>query len=84
MSKVIEFEDVREEILEKMKSKGNESGISEPVGLISGFMTQTKTTTLSTSVAIGENAMPMIACVGENSGRMYFFALGAIIDIGEI
>lgn len=77
--KIINFEDVKEEILTELKNRYNELEISEPVSLVDGFVNQQFGMELSSSIVIGGPIIPMIMLLGKKSGRIYFFALKAIL-----
>lgn len=77
MEKII-FEDYKQRITDALKQKGN-LGIQEPVTLIDGFVNQPIQKEISGSFMIGGPAIPMIMLLGNNSGRVYFFALKAIL-----
>lgn len=84
MSKVVEFASEKQKIIdviEKRKDVLEKLGINEPVSLIDGFITQTLSMKLSTELYVGESVIPMIILLGKSTGRIYFFALKALIDI---
>jgi hypothetical protein len=74
----INFTEYKQKILDALTSKGN-LGIAEPVTLIDGFINQPISNELSGNIVIGGPAIPMIMLVGNNTGRIYFFALKAIL-----
>lgn len=75
---VIKFEEYKDRIIEALKNKGN-IGLTEPVTLIDGFVNQPIHNELSGSFVLGGPAIPMIMLLGSNSGRIYYFALKAIL-----
>ena len=74
----IQFEGIKEQIVEALKKKGN-LGITEPVTLIDGFFNHPFHKEISNSMVIGGPAIPMVMLLGNNTGRVYFFALRAIL-----
>lgn len=77
MDKII-FEEYKQRIIDALKQKGN-LGIQEPVTLVDGFVNQPIQKEISGSLMIGGPAIPMIMLLGNNTGRVYFFALKAIL-----
>ncbi len=47
--------------------------------LVEGFITQPLNKEISGSLIIGGPAIPLVAIVGNSSGRIYYFALKALI-----
>jgi len=47
--------------------------------LVEGFLNSPLQTEISGSLVIGGPNIPMVAIVGNSSGRMYFFALKAVL-----
>lgn len=74
----LKFEKYKEKIIEALKTKGN-LGITEPVTLVDGFVNQPIQNELSGSFVLGGPAIPMVMLLGNNSGRIYHFALKAIL-----
>ena len=74
----MKFEDVREEILEKLESLKGEGQIEENVTLVEDFVNMPLTGNLN-ELRIGGPSAPMIMLLGK-SGRVYFFAF-KVLDI---
>lgn len=74
----LKFEEYKQKIIDALKAKGN-LGITEPVTLVDGFVNQPIQNELSGSFVLGGPAIPMIMLLGNNSGRIYHFALKAIL-----
>lgn len=74
----LKFSEYKERITNALNSKGNSLGIQETVSLIDGFINQPIYSELTGAFVIGGPTIPMIAVVG-NSGRIYFFALKALL-----
>ena len=72
----MKFEDVREKILEKLKDL-KERKIDENATLVEGFVNQSLTKK-SDELTIGGPSVPMIMLVGNDTGRVYLFALKAL------
>jgi len=79
----IKFEDYKQRITNALRGRGN-IGISEPVTLIDGFISQPLQAELTGAFVVGGPAIPMIMLVGNSSGRIYFFALKAILPDIEL
>jgi len=80
----IEFESVKANIINAMeKLDFKKYGIDEPVSLIDGFITQPLNMQITNSLIIGGSVVPMVMLLGKESGRIYFFAVKALIDIPE-
>ena len=80
--KKIKFDEIKQDILSALQQKAETLG--EPVSLIDGFVSSPFSTELSDSVILGGPTIPMVMLVGDNSGRLYFFALKAILKSIEI
>lgn len=76
----IKFADVKEDILAAIKNLPKESGITEKVGLVDGFINNPLSRELTDSLIIGGPTVPMVLLVGEKTGRIYFFALKALLS----
>lgn len=77
--KIIKFEDVKEKIIKAIESKLPQAGLNEPVTLIEGFINQPISMKLSKNFIIGGPSVPMVMVVGNNTGRIHFFALKPLI-----
>jgi len=75
----IKFSEHKEAILKALNEKVGSHGIQEPTSLVTGFFNQPVYGVVSESVIIGGPTIPMGAVVGNNSGRVYFFALTALL-----
>ena len=80
--KRIKFDDVKQSILAALEQKTKTVG--EPVSLVDGFASSPFSTELSDTVLLGGPTIPMVILVGNESGRLYFFALKAILKDIEI
>ena len=77
--KTIVFEKIKEQIITALQDPSKNLGIDEPVTLFDGFVNQPFCTELSGTFIIGGPTIPMIMLVGNNSGRVHFLALKAIL-----
>lgn len=77
--RIIKFQDVQQTIITELKERAQKIGISESVTLVDGFISQPFTMEISRSFIIGGPTIPMIMLLGNESGRIYFFALKAIL-----
>lgn len=75
----ITFEDIKSDILLALQDKAKALG--EPVNLVEGFISGPFSSELSNSTVLGGATIPMVMLVGKESGRIYFFALKALINI---
>jgi hypothetical protein len=76
----IKFEDIKEKILMELDKRFKDMEINEPVTLVDGFVNQPVYMELSDSFVIGEPTIPMVMLLGNQSGRIYFFAFNAILE----
>ncbi len=77
MEKVI-FAEYKQRIITAINEKGN-LGITEPVTLVDGFVNQPIQSELTGAFVVGGPAIPMFMLLGTTSGRIYYFALKAIL-----
>ncbi len=84
--KVIKFSDIKPTVVKALEEKirNNKLHISESVTIVDGFVNQTLSTELSGSFVIGGPAVPMIMLIGDDSGRVYYFALKALLSDIEL
>lgn len=78
----VEFKTIKPKIQEALPEAMKKSGITAEEGgfvLIDGFFNQPFHAELTSSVVIGGPALPLVAVIGKASGRVYFFALKALI-----
>ena len=78
-NKSLKFSDYKNQIIKALDDKKNFLGIQEPVSLIDAFINQPIYKEFTGAFVIGGPTIPMIAVVGNNSGRIYFFALKALL-----
>lgn len=79
----IKFSDYVEKIKKILNEKGDALGINEPSTLIEGFMNQPVYQEFTGGLIVGGPTVLMIGVVGDKSGRIYYFALKALLpDIG--
>lgn len=79
----IKFEDYKQQIVEAL-DRNLKSSASPFVGengftLIDGFFSQPFQKEMSGNFVIGGPALPMVAIVGNTTGRVYFFALKILL-----
>jgi len=79
---ITKFENIKDRIIDHLDNiiDKTEMGIYEEVDLIDGFVNLPFTLELSSNLIIGGSTIPMIMLCGRDSGRIYFFALKAIIE----
>ena len=75
--KIIKFDEIKIELLEALNKKNLH--LPEKVTIVDGFVNQPLSMELSGSFIIGWPSVPMIMLVGVESGRIYYFALKAIL-----
>lgn len=73
-----DFERLRQEILEGLEALTID--IPEELTLIDGFFRQQYSQDLETYFLYGGSVVPTIMLVGNETGRVYFFALKAILS----
>lgn len=81
MSKPIEFSDYKEQIINAIDERKDHLNITEKVILIDGFINQPIYDKFTGGFVVGGPMIPMVAALGQKSGRIYFFALKALINI---
>jgi hypothetical protein len=72
------FPDYKDQIVKALKDKMIFADIQETVSLIDGFIDQPIHNELTNNFVIGCSTIPMIAVVGNRSGRVYFFCIKSI------
>lgn len=79
--KIIKFSEIKANLVNALneKLKSNKLHLPEKVTIIDGFVNQPLSMELSGSFVIGGPAIPMIMLIGDESGRIYYFALKAIL-----
>lgn len=78
---ITKFADKKQDILKELEKRLADSGISEDVTLIDGFVNQPVYMELTDSLVLGGPTIPMIMLLGKKSGRIYLFALKAILKL---
>lgn len=75
------FDDVKEKILAKLNELDMQKklGLTEKVSLVEGIINQPLNTKVTGNVVVGGPVVPTIALVGVETGRLYFFALRALL-----
>ena len=76
---VIKFEEIKAKLIELINTKLPQLGLTEPVTLVDGFVNQPVSMELSGSFILGGPTIPMVMLVGNKTGRIYFFALKALM-----
>lgn len=84
--KVIKFSEIKEELQKALNEKLRSTPITGEAGfnLIEGFMTMPLQGEISNNVIIGGPSIPVVGIVGTTSGRIYTFALKAVMPSLEI
>ena len=75
----IKFSDYKQEIIDAINSRQSYLGINEPTTLIDGFFSQPLQNEFTSDLIIGGPTIPMIMILGNNSGRIYYFALKVLL-----
>jgi hypothetical protein len=78
-TKVIKFSEIKDRLFNEINSKITSLGLSGPVTLVEGFINQPLSMELSSSFTIGGPSIPMIMIVENETGRIHFFALKALL-----
>jgi len=82
MDKPINFEEKKQDILNALNTNmPADMKTAEPDGftLIEGFVSQPINKAISGAFIIGGPSIPMVAVVGNTTGRMYYFALKKLL-----
>lgn len=82
--KTYQFADLRQRIIEKLKERSERVGIAESVTVLDGFVTEPFKTELTGAFTVGGPTIPMVVLLGNESGRIYFFALKALLPELEL
>ena len=84
--KIIKFSEIKERLVQalNLKLSQNKLSVNEKVTIVDGFVNQPLSMELSGAFVIGGPAVPMIMLVGNDSGRVYYFALKAILPDVQI
>jgi len=77
---VIKFEEYKQRITDAVQARLQLSPITGEQGftLVDGFIMQPLSNEVSGNIVLGGPTIPMVAVVGNTSGRMYYFALKAL------
>ena len=77
----INFEDYKQRITDAIQTKLRDVPIHGENGftLVEGFIMQPINKELSGNMIIGGPTIPLVAVVGNTSGRMYYFAVKALL-----
>lgn len=79
LKKLVKFEEIKDQIIAELEKRSAIIQISEPVTLVDGFLNEPFSKELSDTFVIGGPTVPMIMLVGNDSGKIYFFALKALL-----
>jgi hypothetical protein len=83
--KLLKFDDdIKQKIVGELKKRAEKLGISESVTIVDGFVDQPFTKELSDNFIIGGPTIPMIMLLGNESCRVYHFALKALLKDLEL
>ncbi len=77
----IKFDDYKQRITDAIQAKLQMTPIIGENGftLVEGFIMQPLSKEVSGNIVIGGPTIPLVAIVGNTSGRMYYFALKALL-----
>lgn len=76
----IKFEEYKQRITDAVQARLQAAPIAGENGftLVEGFIMQPLTNEVSGSLVLGGPTIPLVAVVGNTSGRIYYFALKAL------
>ena len=77
--KLHKFKDLKDRIKKELDKRLKDMAIGESVELVNGFVNQPINMELTSSLVVGGPTIPMIMLFGKQSGRIYYFALKAIL-----
>lgn len=75
----IKFDDLRQKIIDELNIRKTKLQINEPVTLIDGFVNQPIQSELTGAFVVWWPTIPMIMLIGNESWKIYFFALKALL-----
>ena len=75
--KVLKFSSIKDDLIKTLRNR--ELNIEEEVTLINGFFNCPVQTEMTDTFIIGGSTVPMIAVYGNESGRVYWFALKVVL-----
>jgi hypothetical protein len=81
--KNLAFADVEDEIRAALKDHLKKADIKEELILINGFFNESVSRELTNDLVVGGPKLPIVVLVGEESGRVYLFALKALLPDKE-
>lgn len=82
--KIYRFEDLKKDITQRLKERSLVIGIKESVAILEGFVMEPFKTELTGEFTVGGPTVPMVMLIGNESGRVYFFALKALLPELEL
>jgi hypothetical protein len=80
----VKFADIKNQLCDVLEERIKDLGAKEKFTLIEGFFNQPIQNEISGNIMIGGPTVPMVAIVGNQSGRMYLFALKILLPKLEI
>jgi len=83
-NKTLQFAKIKDRLIAALEANDGIKKIGEPLLILNGFVNQTFTTELTSDYMIGGPRVPVIMLIGKNTGRIYYFALKAILTDLEI
>jgi len=78
------FPEHKDAIIKAINIKLRSMELNETLGLVAGFIYPPLLDEVHGSIMIGGNRLPMVACIGNESGLVYFFALKALLPGIEV
>ncbi|MBU0455855.1 MAG: hypothetical protein KKA99_03665 [Gammaproteobacteria bacterium] len=77
----IKFEELKPRITDAIQAKLRQTPVLGENGftIVEGFIMQPISNEMSGNIIIGGPSIPLVAIVGNTSGRMYYFALKALL-----
>lgn len=84
---MVKFGDIKDKLKKIISEKSKTDlfpGEDKGFALVDGFFNLPLQSELSGNIVVGGPSVPMVAIVGNASGRMYFFALKALIPDSEL
>lgn len=77
---IVKFEEYKQRITDAIQVRLQQFPITGENGftLVEGFIMQPLNNEVSSNIVIGGPTIPLVAIVGNTSGRMYYFALKAL------
>ena len=76
---IYSFADLKSDIIKALQDPRKKIKLDESVTLVEGFVSQPLNMHATGDLVIGGPSIPLVVLVGKDTGRVYYFALKAIL-----